>query len=313
MIKNILAIGVDVGGTHISSVAFDMDKLALLSTTKSSSSVNNKADATTIIATWAKTINATIEKTGTNRIEGIGFAMPGAFDYLNGIAMFKGNAKYESLFNVNVKDGIKELLPLPTSVPIRFMNDATAFAVGNCWVGEARKYNKVIALTLGTGFGSAFLEGGIPVIAEGKVPKEGCLWHLPHLDGIADDYFSTRWFLNEYENQTEERLSGVKQIAELAEKGDSIAKGLFSVFGEQMALFLLPWVNKFDAECIVIGGNISKALDLFLPALRTGLDNSNKAVQLLPSTMMEDAAISGAARLTDPAFWAEMIKVTPSL
>lgn len=308
-----LAIGVDIGGTHISSIAFDMDELKLQPRTRKQAYLDNKASMEKILKIWSETINNTISETDKNLISGIGFAMPGPFEYLKGIAKFKGNDKYEFLYDVNVGSELRKALNLNDQIPIRFMNDATAFAVGNCWVGEASRFKKVIALTLGTGLGSAFVNEGVPVVDHDHVPPEGCLWHLPYLDGIADDYFSTRWFVKSYYDAVGIRLPGVREIAALAGKGDKAALSTFFDFGKNLGLFLAPWINKFHADCVVVGGNISKAMALFVDPFREALKSVGPEVKVIRSNMMEEAAIIGASRLTDHDFWTKIIKVTPSM
>src|SRR5680860_984242 len=79
---------------------------------------------------------------------------------------------------------------------------------------------------------------------------------------IADEYFSARWFLNEYQKQSGVDILGVKELAKLAEN-DSTAKELFNDFGKNLGSFLVPWIQKFNAECVVIGGNIAKSYTVF--------------------------------------------------
>ena len=61
-----------------------------------------------------------------------------------------------------------------------------------------QKQKKSLSITLGTGFGSAFISDRIPIVDGPLVPKIGCVYHLPYRDGIADDYFSTRGLLGRY-------------------------------------------------------------------------------------------------------------------
>ena len=77
------------------------------------------------------------------------------------------------------------------------MNDASSFAVGEAWAGSASKFDRSLSITLGTGFGSAFISNRIPIVDGPLVPKLGCIYHLPYRDGIADDYFSTRGLLGQ--------------------------------------------------------------------------------------------------------------------
>ena len=188
--------------------------------------------------------------------------MPGPFDYVKGISYIKGVAKYENLYGFNITNAISDTLDVPEDFLIRYMNDASAFAVGEAWAGSAAKVNRSLSITLGTGFGSAFISNRIPIVDGPEVPKLGCIYHIPYKDGIADDYFSTRWFMKQYKSITGKELSGVKELSELAE-GDKIVRDLFMEFGDKCALFLAPYLKTFNAEILVIGGNISHAYRLF--------------------------------------------------
>jgi glucokinase len=63
---------------------------------------------------------------------------------------------------------------------------------------------------------------------------------------------------------------------------------------------------KFEAECLVIGGNISGAYSLFGPSFEKALAESNINVKIKISELMESAAMAGSSRLLDEQFWIEM-------
>ncbi len=306
MIQKNLAIGVDIGGSHISCAACSLDKRIYLKDTFSENSLDNHASAPEIIKIWAETISKTIEKVGKENITGIGFAMPGPFDYEKGIALFEGaNQKYENLNNVDVAATLKSRLRLNDNLPVRFINDATAFAIGEAWLGKAKGYKNSLSITLGTGFGSAFLKESIPVVSGDTVPQQGCLWHVPFKAGIADDYFSTRGFLERYKKQTGTELKGVKELVEKASQ-EVIARELFNDFGKQLGLFLKKWLEKFDTDVLVIGGNISNAFNLFSPALIEELGFAGIGCEVATSELQETAAIIGSARLADDGFFTKV-------
>lgn len=297
------AIGTDIGGSHISAVLMDLEKAEIVTGSHVSSDVDNHAPATEILQTWSNALNRIIKDISREELAGIGFAMPGPFDYQNGIAMFtKEVAKYEHLYKVDVSGAIRELLNLPAEVPFRYMNDASSFAVGEAWIGKAVPYRRSIAITLGTGFGSAFIDSGIPVIEGNHVPKYGNFWHLPYNDGIADDYFSTRWFTGRYKALKGISVNGVKEIAADAMK-DPQTGSIFNEFGNNLGNFLAPWIQKFDAGCIVIGGNMIKAWDLFGGAFHTTLKSRETNVAVHLSELCETSAMVGSARLLDETYW----------
>jgi glucokinase len=302
-----IAIGVDVGGSHVSCAACDLDEKRYLPETLSENELDNQGTAEEIITVWAKTIKETIEKSGSENISGIGFAMPGPFDYVNGIALFKGNnRKYENIYGLNVPVELRKAIGLPLDFPIRFINDATAFAIGEDWIGKASGTERSLSITLGTGFGSAFLRNHKPVVSGTEVPETGAVWHLPFETGNADDYFSTRGLLNRFLEKTGKQLSGVKELAQLT-TNDPVAKALFEDFGFKLGVFLKPWIEKFGVEVLIIGGNISNAFNLFGENLKSYLSENGVSIKIEISELKETASMIGSAVLTDEAYY-EQIK-----
>ncbi|MCX6255469.1 MAG: ROK family protein [Bacteroidia bacterium] len=309
MKKNI-AIGADIGGSHISCVAIDLVSGKILRETLTERAVDNQAQACVIIAVWADALSGAIEKVSIEKVKGIGFAMPGPFDYVRGICYIKGVAKYENLYGFNINDAISSCLEVPDGFLIRFMNDASAFAVGEAWAGSATKAKRSLSITLGTGFGSAFINNRIPIVDGPEVPKLGCIYHLPYRDGIADDYFSTRGLLGRYKKLTGKELNGVKELATLA-ASDKIVTDLFTDFGDKLGLFLVPWLEKFKAEILVIGGNISHAYSLFENVFEDRLKKENCNCKVALSELKEDAALLGSAYLLDDDFWKSVQHALP--
>lgn len=305
-----LAIGVDIGGSHIVSAAVNLKTFDILPKTTYSVKINNKASKNVVLKDWSKAINKTIESAFMHKKANIGFAVPGPFDYSTGVAMFKGdNDKYECLYKVSIPDELPKHIN-SAAVNLRFLNDATSFGVGVSTQGKAKDCKRIIVVTLGTGFGSAFIKNGIPQVNSSEVPTGGCLWDKPFKSGISDDYFSTRWCINRYHEISSIMVKGVKEIAEAY---DEHSKTVFNEFGSNMAEFLIPFLDKFKPEIIVMGGNISKASNLFLPAFKIELQKAGLQVDFEISPLMEDAAIIGSSRLFDPGFWDRVKDDLPNL
>ena len=304
MSQNNIAVGVDIGGSHISCAAFDLSLEKYLPGTFSENGLDNHAEPDVIIEVWGKTIKQTIQKSEAAQIAGIGFAMPGPFDYVNGVSLFKGeNGKYEKTYGLNVPQELRKYLNFTKEVPIRFINDATAFALGEDWIGSSKNYNSSLAITLGTGFGSAFIKDNLPVVTGKNVPNLGCVWHLPFEDGIADDYFSTRGLIHRYKSASGVNLPGAREIAQEASNNNASSKELFNDFGTKLIQFLSPWIQKFGVEVLVIGGNISRAIEFFGPAMQLEIKRSNLNLQIEVSELKDKAAIIGSARLIKSTFF----------
>ncbi len=306
------AVGTDIGGSHISCALIDLEHQMILPESRVTLPVDNTASADVILGVWAEAIGEAILGIEVGEMAGIGFAMPGPFDYLKGIALFERVEKYLGLYGVNVTEGIRKKLKLSPKLSFRYMNDASAFAVGEAWLGSAEGTRKSVAITLGTGFGSAFIDSGLPVVEREDTPQMGCVWHLPFKEGIADDYFSTRWFVKNYAALTGETLPGVREIADIARKDPKVA-ALFVEYGTNAGAFLGEWLNKFEAEVLVIGGNMAGAADLFMPAFQKSLDSMDCKTRIAWSELKEDAAIIGSARLLDPAYWTKIYSLVEKM
>ena len=301
-------MGIDIGGSHITCQLFDINANHLLKGSKTRVEVDGNGSKDSIVGSWLKAIQQTVSNKNIRDLAGIGFAMPGPFDYLNGIAWFDKNVdKFHDSHGVDIKTKLINRLDLPAHFPIRFLNDAASFAVGAANVEPASKFNRIIALTLGTGFGTTFIKNGLPVAGVDGIPEDGFLYHVPFQKSIADEYFSTRWFLNEFRNRTGTAISGVKELAELA-TNDETAKEIFTLFGKDLGSFLIPWIQKFNAGCIVLGGNISRSYPLFEPALKYEFKNNEIQSEIVISELDENAALIGSARLCDDTFYQKLIE-----
>lgn len=275
-----ITLGVDVGGTHFSAALAEDGRL--LADTYRRIPVDAAADAGSVLDTLAGLINAVMGLVEVP-VGSIGIAMPGPFDYIGGVSMIEGLAKYERLYGLNVREALRDRLKA-SAVPIRFENDAACFGLGAARSAGVRKYNKVIVVTLGTGLGACFIEDGALVKSGPGVPPNGYLYNIPLKGGIAEDHISARWLLSVYP------AKDVREIAERAVK-DVVAAAAFRQLGANLGILLTPWIRRFEADAVVIGGGIASAYALFGPSM--GLD--------VPVIVPEDAervGIAGAAGLT---------------
>lgn len=295
-----IAIGVDIGGSHIISAAVYLNTLQIVPNTTFTEKIDNKASKDTVLSGWSYVINKTINSVNDLKLHPkIGFAMPGPCNYKKGITLFENNDKYGNLYNVSIP---KELLRFldATDVEFRFMNDATSFGVGIASLEETKSASKIIALTLGTGFGATFINNGLPVVKADDVPEGGCLWDKDFKNGIADDYFSTRWFVKRYFE-----LSGIerKGVKEIVTNFTAVSKQVFAEFAVNFIRFMIPQIKQFKPELIILGGNISNTSCYFLEAVEAGFKAQDLKVKFHVSTSGEEAAIVGSAQLFNPLFW----------
>jgi mannose-6-phosphate isomerase class I/predicted NBD/HSP70 family sugar kinase len=287
--ENNKQIGLDVGGSHVCAGIIDLnypDKPPMHLIRRE---INAFDTASNIINTIGLCIKELLDS--DNNINGVGIAFPGPFDYAKGIsAIGMVGGKFEQTFGLHVQQALKDCVG-KMQIPFRFSNDAHCFAKG-AWHRHQLKSNKTVFLTLGTGFGSAFMEEGVLVTDHPALPPGAVFFNVDFLNAKADDYFSTRWFLKEYLGKTGSEISGVKELAEI---NTEITHEIFNRFGSNLGDFLLPWLNQFECDELVIGGNISNAASLFNSALNTALAQLIKPIQITYCPDTEDCILTGAA------------------
>jgi glucokinase len=284
MDKKELILGIDIGGSHITVGFVDLNTREILQESYFRAFVDSWGPAEKIIEAWSSVIEKAFET--VNIIEKkIGIAMPGPFDYKAGISYIKGNKKYDSLYGLNVKQLLAQKLNISPANILMF-NDAECFLKGEAFAGAAANYKKAIGLTLGTGLGTAVYDHGITA--------DAALWNSPMFDGIAEDYLSTRWFLKKYFEITGINIADVKTLNEIS--GTSgLARAVFKNFADNLAIFLQEFIEKENPEGVVIGGNITKASQRFMPRLIAHLEKKHIHIPVEISKLGEFAALLGAA------------------
>lgn len=245
-------VGVDIGGSHITVGLVNLKTKRLIKDTLIRKSVDSHGCCDSIIREWTSTINQ-LFSSGIS-VNGIGIAMPGPFDYKNGVSLMQNQNKYDSLYGLNIKERLASSLVL-NSEQIIMMNDASCFLLGEIYSGSMEGFNNVIGITLGTGLGSAHY-------IDGKI-KDANLWEMPFMGGIAEDFISTRWFVKKWKEYTNEEVKGVKEIIETVIYKEEL-EVLFDEFSENLSKFLYAFIKKKRPSALVLGGNIVRADTLFL-------------------------------------------------
>ncbi len=296
--KNTYYIGADIGGSHISAALIESASGKIYQDTILEQKVNARGSCAEIIQSWLEIISDLIQKVEKDTIEGIGLAIPGPFDYEEGISHISGVQKFDSLFGLNVRQALSDKILATHKLPIIFINDASAFALGEYYNGAGLNSKKTLISTIGTGFGSTFLVDGIIQQQEtDEIPANGYLYNIPFKESMADDYFSTRWFSSAWKEKTGKELSGVLELADLAKEENADALYIWGKFADNLADFIAPWLKKFRPDSWIIGGNIARSAALFLPRLQSSLQADNiSGTAIKICKLWDQSPVYGAAR-----------------
>jgi mannose-6-phosphate isomerase class I len=210
--------------------------------------------------------------------------------------------KYDRLFGIAVKPWVMSLFPELNENLIVFANDADCFMMGHGWKKLSEKYRRLVGVTLGTGFGSSFMEDG--KIISNLRPETSFYYNHDIKGKWADDYFSTRWFISRWKELTREEHNGVKSILQ-SDKKDLINQ-LFKEFSDNLSEFLVNEFKNFAPDCFVIGGSIANGSDFFLPNLQKNLIDNGFNIEIIIDLDSESTALRGAVseldRLTQVKF-----------
>jgi glucokinase len=295
--KKEYAVGLDIGGTHITAGVIDITNMKVLESSMHKESFDSNLPVDQVLNIWEKAIRASWNNSGVETMTGIAVCMPGPFDYENGVCWIKGQSKYEHFYGLNIGDLLRERLKLPNDFKILFENDAVCFGKGEVYKDKNNLSKKVIAITLGTGLGSCFIDKGISISSGNQVPTDGEMWNLPFKNGIAEDYVSLRGLIAKYFDFKETTVTSGLELYNLAIAGDEIAVKAFDSMGDDLAEIVTPWFKNFSAEHFVIGGKIADSSALFLPAFSKKIKDSGHEITIHISNDNENAALLGAASL----------------
>ncbi|TKC55470.1 ROK family protein [Pedobacter hiemivivus] len=274
-------IGVDIGGSHITAAYIDSSAYHIIPDSLKRERVASEASADIIVDSWLNALSPLIAGLPVDQVK-IGVAMPGPFDYKNGIALFKNVKKYDSLYGLDMGRILSARLNIPRQ-SIIFINDAEAFLMGEMAAGAAADVGRAIGITLGTGLGSASNCSGKVVDVNRAA--------LPFLEQHAEEYISTRWFLTRYKELTGKEVKNVEDLLNSATP--ALKNQIFDEFATNLASFLNDFIADENPEVLVIGGNIARTWDHFMPQLQQKIVNKNLMIR--QTEMWEDAALVGAA------------------
>ncbi len=279
-----IVLGVDIGGSHITTALVDVERRRIIAESIHRKQVNSQDEANIILDAWCEAINASFQSREiTERM--IGIAMPGPFDYENGICLIKEQDKFQSLYGLNLKKELASRLAISSS-SIHFINDAAGFLQGEVFAGAAIGANTALGFTLGTGLGSAWCING--------KAADAALWMSPFLGCMAEDYLSTKWFIKRYYELSGIQLKGVRELAELV-KVDERAMQVFEEFGNNFAQFMMPLIKEQPTDVVILGGNIAQAFTIFAPILMGVLEKNQCKTNITVTKLNEHAALIGAA------------------
>ncbi len=237
-----------------------------------------------------KTIIAGFESVKTQLPEkpiAISFAFPGPADYRKGIIGDLGNLP-------GFRGGVPlaSILKSHFQLPVFINNDGDLFAYGEAlggmlpeinqeleMAGITRRYQNLIGITLGTGFGAGVVINNQLFVGDNSMSAEVWLLSNRHLPkSNSEEGISTRVIVSTYQYLSGENITGLMpadifMISQGKIPGDAqAAKKAFEQFGTILGDSLANLITLFDG-LVVIGGGLTGAQSLYMPAVMREFEN----------------------------------------
>lgn len=306
-------IGVDLGGTKLMAGLFDADDRLV---SRERVEVGG-LDSERLIDALADTVNA-LKAESSEPVHAAGFGIPSTIDQRTGTVVVAANLPIADL-------PLRDLMESRTSLPAFMDNDANVAALAEQRLGAGAGVTQdLIMVTLGTGFGGGIIAGGRivrgaigagaelghmsidydgPECVAPNCPGVGCIETFVSGSALARD--AAAYAAANPDSPLGRAVSGGEPargetVLRLANHGDASCVAMLERLGERLGVALANFVNIFNPGMIALGGGLTPALDIVLPAARRlmqerALPPGNQYVQVVPARYGPDAGMVGAA------------------
>jgi glucokinase len=260
------SIGVDLGGTNLRAAVISeageiLDKI--------SGRTNLDAGRDAVLQDIVGRIIELRERQRGGVLAGVGIGVPGFIRMDEGVIV--GSNNLPELEGVPVRDEIEKRL----GAAVILENDANAAALGEKWMGAGRDVDDLVLLTLGTGVGGGIICGGR--VLHGYVGMAGEIGHITVSPNGNPCGCGNHGCLEKHASATAvegmaymmglgEGLTA-KDVFELAEKGDALARKAFERMGSALGMGLAALINIFNFPLYLLSGGLLPAWQHFAPAM----------------------------------------------
>jgi glucokinase len=260
------SIGVDLGGTNLRAAAIS-ENGEILEKISGKTDLSGGRDA--VLDDIAGRILELRERLAGRELAGVGIGVPGFIRMAEGVIV--GSNNLPELEGVPVRDEIERRL----GSAVILENDANAAALGEKWMGAGRDVEDLVLLTLGTGIGGGIISGGR--VLHGFVGMAGEIGHITIVPNGNPCGCGNHGCLEKHASATAVEamadLIGLgegltaKDVFELAEKGDPLARAVFARMGAALGQALAALINIFNFPLYLLSGGLLPAWDHFAPAM----------------------------------------------
>jgi glucokinase len=295
-------IGIDLGGTNL--------RVGLISRDGAIVEKIKEPTSGAVLDSLLKAVDRLI----SDQVAGIGIGVAGLIHRDDDKVLISPNLQVAE--QVNFVDEMRAKF----NIPVIIENDANAAAFGEMWVGAGRNFRDFFLLTLGTGIGGGVIYerklmnisaeiGHMSISTDGEkcnCGNYGCLEMYASATAILSKAVSVleegrESILKEYCNGNFYKLTA-ENIYKAALDGDTLSREILKNAGKYLGIGIANIINLMSPEAIILTGGLVGAWEIYVrEAIREASRRAFKAlferVKIIPSLLMDDAGIIGAAGL----------------
>ncbi|MBD5391097.1 ROK family protein [bacterium] len=293
-----MVFGIDVGGTTVKIGVVEKNQLI------EKYEIPTRKDS--LFKDICQFIKEYMKKNNIEKIEGIGFGLPG-----NVVNNYIYNLPNIGIHNIDLNEVMSMYFP---NVKVLAQNDANVAALGEMIFHN--EYQNACMITLGTGVG-----GGIVLNGEVLEGSHGAAGEIGHM-GIATEYNFpcscgltgcletvasatgvvrlAKFHRKEYQTNLTEVFTA-KDVFDLAKLSDPLCSFVVDKVGYYIAKCISILAVAVDVDVYYIGGGVSKAGEILIDAIQKHYSILShyavKKVKIEAAKLLNDAGMLGAACL----------------
>ncbi len=294
-------LALDAGGTFFKFALVGNDHRTL--TTPESVPVDSNGPAEGILAAYGRVFTHARAQSATLglRIRRVGVSTPGPFDYAHATSLM--THKFAAIHGLDLVHTLGERDPAAIAgLRFGFFHDAHAFVAGEYIAGAASDYDRVVGVTLGTGIGFGCMIDNV-LRHNGSGGPLVSLYRQPAGNGTVEDIVSRRGILRLYAERRGQPLPADLDVVDVADRAlrqqDQHARDVFAEVGRVLGRALRQTLASLEIECLVIGGQISRAFPALTDALRAELSDLPSLRSITPARHIATASLVGASWLLE--------------
>lgn len=305
-------IGVDLGGTKITTAISDLTGEIIEKTTLATGSALGEE---VVLSRIFDSISMVLEasKISEQDVRAIGIGAPGPLDSEKGIIITTPNLPFK---NYNLVKPIEERFGIKTYLD----NDANAAAIGEYTFGAGKGTKHMIYITVSTGVGGGAILNGRPY--RGNTSNALEVGHMTiepfskyqcncgkygDVESLCSGTAIAKRAKEAVEAGRETSLKDIDTITSYEVhqaylEGDKVAIEILDTALEYMGIAIANLIVNFDPEMIVIGGGVTKIGDLFFDkvkesAKKRSFDFMFNSTKIVPSKLGQESGVIGALAL----------------